>query len=149
MVFGRAGRCDGMTRPMSLFRRIFPREPRTFPGKRWVETGLRTLHLIGTAGIGGGFFWGADPAHWMPFLWLTVASGVAMAALQVWGNGIWLIQIRGLAVFVKLLLLAIMAVAGTRADLFILVIVISGVVSHAPANLRYFSPLFMRRIEHL
>ena len=134
---------------MSLFRRLFPREARTFPGKRWVETSLRTLHLIGTAGIGGGFFWGADPVHWLPFLWLTVASGVAMAALQMWGNGIWLIQVRGLAVLAKLLLLGAMALAGARADLFVLVILISGIVSHAPANLRYFSPLFMRRIEHL
>ena len=149
MVCGRARRCDGITGPMTLYRRVFPFESRTFPGKRWVETGLRTLHLIGTAGIGGGFLWGADPSQWMPFLWLTVVSGATMAALQVWGNGIWLIQIRGLAVFAKLLLLAIMALAGTRADLFILVIVISGIVSHAPANLRYFSPLFMRRIEHL
>lgn len=38
---------------MSLFRKLFPAENRSYPGKRWVETALRTLHLIGTAGIGG------------------------------------------------------------------------------------------------
>ncbi len=134
---------------MSLFHAVFPQEPRTFPGKRWVETSLRTLHLLGTAGIGGGFLWGADPAHWLPFLWLTVVSGMLMAGLQIWGNGVWLIQVRGLAVMVKLLLLALMVLFGARADLFVLVIVISGVVSHAPANVRYFSPVFMRRIERL
>ena len=134
---------------MSLYRAIFPRENRTFPGKRWVETGMRTVHLIGTAGIGGGFLWGADPAHWMPFLWLTVLSGLGMAVLQVWGNGVWLVQTRGLTVLLKLVLLLVLMVTQPRADLFILVIVISGVVSHAPASLRYYSPLLLRRVEHL
>jgi len=134
---------------MNLFRTVFPAQSRGFRGKRWTEIGLRTLHLIGTAGIGGGFLWGADPVHWIPFLWLTVLSGFAMTGLQVWGNGIWLIQVRGLAVVAKLLLLWLMIAYGARVDLFLLVIIISGVVSHAPASVRYFSPLLMRRIDHL
>ncbi|MDN3516875.1 hypothetical protein QWY84_04535 [Aquisalimonas lutea] len=133
----------------NLRARVFPPESRTFPGKRWLETGFRTAHLVGTAGIGGGFLWGAAPQHWLPFLWLTVVTGAAMAALQIWGNGVWLIQVRGLAVIAKLALLGVMVAGDVRADLFILVLVISGVVSHAPARLRYFSPLYMRRIDHL
>lgn len=138
---------DGAAR--RLVRSVFPGENRTFPGKRWVETGLRTVHIVGTAGAGGGFLWGAAPEHWLPFLWLTLMSGVALAAVQVWGNGVWLIQIRGLAVAAKLLLLGAMGIGGVRADLFVLVLIISGVVSHAPARLRYFSPLHMRRIDCL
>lgn len=134
---------------MGIYRTLFPPHSRGFTGKRWVEISLRTLHLIGTAGVGGGFLWGADPAHWMPFLWLTVLSGGVMAGLQIWGNGIWLIQVRGLAVIAKLLLILLMIAWGARADLFLLIIIISGVISHAPGSVRYFSPLLMQRIEHL
>lgn len=76
---------------MSLYRRLFPTSNRGFPGKRWLEISLRTLHLVGTAGVGGGFLWSADPVHWMPFLWLTVLTGLVMAGLQIWGNGIWML----------------------------------------------------------
>ena len=71
-----------------------------------------------------------------------------MAALEVWLNGIWLVQLRGLAVFAKLLLLAAIPLFPESAvPLFMLVIVISGVVSHAPASMRHYSVLHGRRVD--
>lgn len=133
-----------------MFRRLFPAESRKFPAQRWVNISLRTCHLVGVAGLGGGFLYHAPAPVWMPYLWLAVASGGAMVALQVWSNPIWLLQLRGLAVLGKLALLALAAWAGVpRGTVLVAVIVISGVISHAPGSVRYFSPWHGRRMESL
>ncbi len=129
---------------------LFPASSRRFPGQRWVNITLRSLHLLGIAGIGGGFLYHAPDADWLPYLWLAVGSGSAMLLVQVWSNGVWLIQVRGLAILLKLGLLALAAWGGApRAQFLVVVIAISGVISHAPGAVRYFSPWHGRRIDTL
>lgn len=129
---------------------LFPTHSRHFPGQRWVNITLRSLHLLGVAGVGGAFLYRAPESAWTPYLWLVVATGSAMAVLQVWTNGVWLIQVRGLAIMLKLVLLALAAWAGApRFSFFIIVIAVSGVIAHAPGNVRYFSLWHGRRIETL
>jgi len=131
-------------------RTLFPDPPRGFPGRRWVNIGLRTVHLLGVAGMGGGWLYGADPADWRPFLWLVLMSGGAMVLLEVAATCLWLLQLRGLAVLAKLLLVAL-AVRWPETTPWVLVtvIVLSSVFAHAPANVRYFSPFHGRRVERL
>ncbi|RKZ35053.1 MAG: hypothetical protein DRQ37_07060 [Gammaproteobacteria bacterium] len=129
---------------------FFPERNRGFRGKRWVNISLRTLHLLGTAGIGGAFLYQAPTEAWMPYLWLLLVSGIGMLCLEVWSNGIWLLQMRGVAVLVKIILLAsLLVIDGIDAMVLVLVIVISGVVSHAPARIRYFSLVHGRQMESL
>jgi hypothetical protein len=73
-----------------------------------------------------------------------------MVALELVATCLWLLQLRGLAVVAKLGLLAL-AVGWPQAMpwLLVAVIVISAVFAHAPADVRYFSPLHGRRIERL
>ncbi|HYW04898.1 MAG TPA: hypothetical protein VFA86_13235 [Gammaproteobacteria bacterium] len=133
-----------------MLQHLFPAQSRKFPGQRWVNISLRTCHLLGVAGIGGGFLYHAPESAWTPYLWLAVASGAGMVAIQAWSNGIWLIQVRGLAVLAKLVLLALAAWAGaSRGTVLVCVIAISGVISHAPGNVRYFSPWHRRRVDSL
>lgn len=133
-----------------LFRALVPDTPRGFPGQRWVRISLRTLHLIGVAGLGGGFLYGAEPAMWMPYLWLTVATGMAMVIVELCSTGLWLIQVRGMSVVIKLALVAwLLRTEHLELPLMITVIVISGVVSHAPAGVRYFSVFHRRRVDRL
>lgn len=136
--------------PARLFRLCFPAESRSFPGKRWVNITLRSLHLAGTAGTGAGMLFGVPPAQWQGYLWLTVISGLLMVALQLWSNAVWLLQLRGLAIGLKLLLLAA-ALRWPHAGppLLLAVVLLSGVISHAPGNVRYHSPWHGRRLEHL
>jgi hypothetical protein len=120
---------------------LLPANARTFAGERWVNITLRSLHLVGVAGIGGGFFFDLDAARWLPFWYLTLGSGLGLAALYLWGTLAWLGQIKGLAVLVKLLLLALaLRVPAWRAELFMLVILLSSVVAHAPGALRGWRP---------
>lgn len=129
---------------------LFPAQSRFFPGQRWVNIGLRTLHLIGIAGLGAGFLYVGEDGAWQPYLHLTLLSGVGLMLISLWSNGIWLVQLRGQAILLKLLLLGLIPVwPRATTALFIGVIVISGLIAHAPANLRYYSLLHRRRVESL
>jgi hypothetical protein len=132
----------------TLLRLMLPPQSRTFPGKRWVQISLRTAHLIGTAGIGGAFLYGAPTSAWLPYFWVLLLSGVAMVLLQLWSNAVWLLQLRGLAILAKLALLALVPLWPQAAlPVCIAVVTISGVISHAPGNTRYYSLWHGRRIE--
>ena len=135
---------------MNFSSALFPDRTRSFSGKRWVKIALRTLHLIGTAGAGGGFLYGASEGFWLPYWWLTLGSGVALVAIELWSNGVWLVQVRGAAVLAKLVMLScIPLLPEAGGAILILIIAISAVSSHAPASVRYFSLLHGRRIETL
>ncbi len=134
---------------MSLKDIVFPPQNRFFTGKRWTNICVRTVHLIGVAGIGGGFLYGAPREAWEPYLVLTVLSGLLLVGLELFTNGIWLIQIRGLATLLKLGLISMLFFTGPQAFIIVPVIIISGVISHAPANVRYFSLLHGQRREFL
>ena len=61
---------------MSLKYILFPPNSRFFPGQRWANICLRTLHLIGVAGLGGGFLYPAAGEDWRIYLDLVVWAGV-------------------------------------------------------------------------
>ena len=118
---------------------LFPTQSRAFPGQRWLSISLRTLHLIGLAGVGAGFLFQLAFTHWQAYLMLIVLTGLAMVVLEIWSNGIWLLQLRGLATMIKLLLLSITLLIGLDTYILITVIIISAVLSHAPGKVRYYS----------
>lgn len=121
---------------------------RPLPGKRWINIALRTLHLIGVAGIGSAYLFGVAAEAWLHYLWLAIASGVAMVAVEVWWSGAWLVEVRGVVILAKLLLLgSIGLLPALAAPLFVLVIVISAVGAHAPARLRHYSLLHGREMD--
>jgi hypothetical protein len=125
-------------RILNLLRTLFPRRYRPLPGKRWINIGLRTVHLVGVAGIGGAYLLGVAAQGWLGYLLLTIASGLAMIAVEVWSEWVWVVQVRGVAILAKLALLVAMAVfPRAAAPLFMLVIVISALASHAPARIRH------------
>ncbi|MCF6353653.1 MAG: hypothetical protein L3J26_00880 [Candidatus Polarisedimenticolaceae bacterium] len=129
---------------------LFPSQSRTFVGQRWVSILLRTLHLLGIAGVGGGYFYASVGDGWLGFLYLTLASGLLMMSLSIWSNGIWLLQLRGHAVLLKVLLLTLMLVwAEQKTVLLVVVIIISGLIAHAPGDVRYYSIFYRRRIDKL
>ena len=117
--------------------RLFPPSPRSFAGKRWVDIGLRCAHLVGVAGMGGGFLFGLPEAQWQAFGQLTLASGGLLVLLYVWTSADWLLQVKGQAILLKLVLLGLAHfLPEWRAPLFVAVIVLSGVFAHAPKGVR-------------
>jgi len=129
---------------------LFPTETRTFKYKRWIKISLRTLHLIGIAGIGAGVFFQLPAKHWQGFLILTLLTGTLFVLLEIWGNGIWLIQLRGVVLYGKIiLLLFIPFLPAHESIILILVIVLASIISHAPGDVRYFSIIHGKRMDTL
>lgn len=120
---------------------LFPPKPRSYPGDRWVNILVRSLHLLGIAGISGGFLFDLPTAQYLLFWYLAITTGSLLVLLYVWENGRWLLQLKGMAVIFKLLLLLLASLLPEwRAEVFVAIILISGVVAHAPGKVRGFSP---------
>ena len=127
---------------------LFPPEGRSFSGKRWASIACRTAHLVGMAGVSGGMLLDVAPEVWQGYLALTVASGMALLLLDSFTSLIWVVQVRGLSVLAKLGALACLGrLEDHRALLIVLVVVLSGLSSHAPARVRYFSVLHGRVVD--
>ncbi|RMF19634.1 MAG: hypothetical protein D6758_01585 [Gammaproteobacteria bacterium] len=112
-----------------------------FTGKRAFKITLRTLHILSICGLSGGL-WFAPEAHekWLPFAWLTLASGLALMLLDGLSNLLWWVQIRGLVIGIKLLLVGALAIWPSQAWwLLSAIIVLSAIISHAPGDVRYYS----------
>ena len=114
--------------------------------KRWIKISLRTLHLISVAGVGGGILFGLEQSLWVSYWWLALVSGALMIAIDVIPNPVWVVQVRGLVILLKLILLAFLG-SEPSIDrlLLIIIIVMSAVISHAPGNLRYYS-IYHRKV---
>jgi hypothetical protein len=70
-----------------------------------------------------------------------------MVALEVYRAPIWLVQVRGVATFVKLALVAAVAFFWElRLGLLTLALVIGSVVAHMPGRYRYYSLLHGRAL---
>ncbi len=121
---------------------LFPPQARDFRGLRWLNITLRSLHLVGMAGMAGAYLYQVSQSTLLPFWLITVYSGVVMVGLAIWSNGRWLLQLRGAVILVKLLLLWSLpwldrVIADGAAWGFIMIILLSSLIAHAPAKVRY------------
>lgn len=130
---------------MKISALFFPKQSRSFKGQRWISIVIRSLHLIGIAGVGAAFLFQLPETQWIPYMVITLSSGSAMMLLEIWSNGIWLIQLRGLSTLLKLLILSTTFIIGLQSYILVAVILVSGIMSHAPAKVRYYS-VFHRKI---
>ena len=107
---------------------------------RVLRTTLRTLHLMAVGIYYGGHVFSVPPERLMPALVAVVATGVAFAIFEVLSAPVWLVQMQGVATYVKLALIASISLFwDQRIWILSLVMVIAVVFSHAPARLRYYS----------
>lgn len=108
--------------------------------RRWLGVMLRTLHLLGVCGLAGGFLFQVDSTVWLPYLQLTLISGISLMLTEVWEDPAFLFEVRGAVIGLKFALLGVMALLPAYGTpLFITVIVVSGLASHAPKNFRHLS----------
>lgn len=103
---------------------------------------LRTAHIGAMGILLGGHAFDLAPERLRLSLWLTVATGVILAALEAGPRLTWLHQGRGLMTLVKLALLCAVPLAWDhRLPILLAVLVLGSVGSHMPARFRYYSVL--------
>ena len=108
---------------------------RDFPGRRWLNLSQRTVHLAGIVLLGAALV-GAGEVR--TAAWLTLISGLAMFAGDVWANPAHLREVAGFGVLAKLALVALMVAHPPLAlPVFWAILVLSTLLSHAPGALRH------------
>jgi len=115
-----------------------------FKGKRWLKISLRSVHLVGIAGVFAATLTGES----LPIYWAIAAiSGLGLLALEALTNLIWFIQVRALVMYVKFSLLITLYFYPHYAwHMLVVIILLSGLISHAPSSVRYFSFLHWRKV---
>ena len=122
---------------MSLNPDFLPPPPRSFPGQRWLNIGLRGLHLVGVAGVAGGFLFGLPRESWMVYWHLAGVTGVLMSLIYLWIDVDWITQLKGQVIVLKVILLWLgLAWPAAQAPIFVVVILLSAFFAHAPAKVR-------------
>ena len=122
---------------------LFPPQSRDFAGLRWLNISLRSLHLVGMAGLAGNYLYLGALQALFDFWLLTLYSGLALMGLSLWSDGRWLLQLRGLVILGKLLLLGLLPwlddlIEHGGAAGFVVIILLSAMIAHAPARVRYY-----------
>jgi hypothetical protein len=115
-----------------------------FKGKRWLKISLRSIHLVGVAGV----FASTLTAQSLYIYWtLAIISGLGLLALEALSNLVWFIQVRALVMYVKFALLTTLLFFPQYAwHVLVVIILLSGLISHAPSSVRYFSFIHWRKI---
>lgn len=111
---------------------------------------LRTAHIGAMGTLLGGHAFDVAPDRLLLALWLTVGTGLALAALETGGRISWLHEARGVMTLVKLGLLLVVLLAWTwRLPILLAVVVLGSVGSHMPRRYRHYSLLYRRVIDPL
>lgn len=135
-------------------RRSTPLPPRKFSllgeftGKRWLKIALRTLHIMSIIGVGGAILFNVPFSDWAWYWYTAITTGILMVAIDALSNFLWLVQIRGIVIYIKLMLLMLLGGNMLVNQLVLVAIVImSAVISHAPGDIRYYSLIHRRSIK--
>lgn len=122
---------------MSLNPEFLPPPPRSFRGQRWLNIGLRGLHLVGVAGVAGGFLYGLPRETWILYWHLAGVTGVLMSLIYLWIDLDWITQLKGQVIVFKVVLLWLgLLYPPAQGPIFVVVILLSAFFAHAPATVR-------------
>jgi hypothetical protein len=133
---------------MDLRSVFLPTPRRRLPHARAWNVGSRTLHLAATGTLVGGHVFGVPADTLLPWLWLAIASGAIMLAVEFYSSLDWLTQVGGLAVLLKLAMLCAIPFAWpARVPILFAVVAVAGVGSHMSGKYRHYSVLYGRVIK--
>ena len=124
---------------------LFPDPPRRVPCERGINIALRTAHLMTFGILLGGHVFDVAPHRLIPYLYLTIASGAGLVAVELYRSCRWFYLLKGILVSLKLILLIAAGVWwDQRAALLLFVVLLGSVGSHLPARFRYYSVIHRR-----
>lgn len=120
---------------------LFPKTFREFPCRRLILNGLRALHILCLCILVGGFFFDQNESLLKPWFIGTLASGLGIFLIDLYGSCIALFEVRGVSVVIKLALVGMLPFLERDYQLLLLVslILLSSLISHSPRRLRHWN----------
>jgi hypothetical protein len=104
--------------------------------------------MLAFGALFGGHVFAVEQERLVPALVAVIATGTAFMLFEIWRAPIWLVQVRGVATYAKLvLLLSIPIFWPQRVWILAVIVVIGTVVSHMPSKYRYWSLLHRREVH--
>jgi hypothetical protein len=108
----------------------------------------RTVHLAAISVLLGGHVFGVSPDRLLPWLWVAIATGSALMAIEMYPSIDWLAQGAGLSVLFKLALLLVVPFAWAwRVPILFGVLVVASVGSHMSGRYRHYSVVYHRNMK--
>ena len=123
----------------SARRLLFPETFRKFPYRRFILNALRSVHIVCLSFLVGGFFFDQHNSLLLPWFVGTLASGLGIFLLDLYGSCIALFEVRGISVLIKLGLLGLLPFLDRISQLYLLtaLIIFSSLLSHSTRSLRH------------
>ena len=115
---------------------------------RALNIALRTAHIGAMGVLLGGHAFDVTPERLKLSLWLTIGTGVVLAAIEAGPRLSWFHQGCGLMTMAKVALICAVPLAWDyRLPILLAVIVIGSVGSHMPGRYRHYSVVY-RKVVH-
>jgi len=131
-----------------LHRLFQPMEPFAVPYGRLYKVALRTVHLMAISILVGGHAFDAPAGALKPLLYVAIATGAGMIALETGPSLHFLFEGWGVLLLGKLALLCCIPFAWKqRFPILLAVTAIASIGSHMPARFRHYSLLYRRVIK--
>lgn len=113
---------------------------------RACNIGIRTAHIAVAGILVGGHVFAIPPARLYPWLYLTIATGVALVIAEAYPHRRWGCEICGCLVIAKVALMGLVHWEWEhRVVLLISVIVIGAIGAHMPKDIRHYQILRFRK----
>ena len=107
----------------------------------------RMIHMAVTGILLGGHFFGLPASRLLPFLYLAILSGAALAIMEMYPEWQGLLEVRSLVIAAKLVLLGLIPLLWDyRVVILLLVLVMASAGSHMPRRFRHYSVLKNHRL---
>lgn len=125
---------------MMNFMEKIPQELKTRPMvRRACNIALRTAHIAVTCVLLGGHYFGIDAGQLHAWLYATLATGAALAAVEAYPDWRWCCELRAWMIFAKILLMVLIPWFWDYRFLWLLAILALGSTgSHMPKKARYY-----------
>ena len=115
---------------------------------RTLNIGLRTAHIGAMGVLLGGHAFDVAPERLRVSLWLTIGTGIALAAIEAGPRLLWFHQGSGIMTMAKLVLICAVPLAWDyRFPILLAVLVLASVGSHMPGRYRHYSVVY-RKVIH-
>lgn len=121
-----------------LLQKLFPENPRDFPGRRMLRSILRTVHILGGGVLIGAYLFGQAQADIKIWLMTATVSGLLLFLTDLHASFAIFFEWRGASIMAKIGLLLLLPVSpGYEVVILTIILTIGSLSSHLSRRFRH------------